>query len=218
MTGQLAAIGAFIVGTIRGGFDQGFAMAKRVVMIQVGAIRRTIARMAGFVQRQANAAGRWLGNAFQSAKNRIVGIIRDVQEAIDRVMGRLQDMINRAQEAADAVPGSDVAGDVASGNFDPDLNPFASGNQDLRLPSLQTGGTVTGSGIARVHEGEYVGTPGMLADAMGGGGGGVNVENMNVTLNGDFDPSNASRRDIEKFADRLVDAIGDKTNRRSGVR
>ena len=99
------------------------------------------------------------------------------------------------------------------------------GGVTFDMPRLQMGGTVARTGVAEVHEGEVVGQPGALLEAAGmgttgGGGGGTSVEvdTIHIELDGDFDPSDVSRRDLDSLADRLVDLIGDKTNRRAGVR
>lgn len=99
------------------------------------------------------------------------------------------------------------------------------GGVTFDMPRLQEGGLIGSTGIAEVHEGEVVGDPGALVEAAGmpatGGGGGddiVNVEEVNIDLSGDFDPAAVGRRDLERLADRITKSIGDKTNRRTGVR
>lgn len=96
----------------------------------------------------------------------------------------------------------------------------------------KAGARIQSDGIMRVHAGEELVPADITRDLQmvdnlmslggdGGGGGGANVtqvENISVELSGDFDPSNVSRRDLDSLADRLVDLIGEKTNRRAGVR
>ena len=101
------------------------------------------------------------------------------------------------------------------------------------FPGAESGGMIETPGIAEVHKGEAV-IPEPLVNAAKGGGVGVpdvdvpergggsptvtNVDNVTIELTGEFDPSNVTRRELNSLADRLVDRIGDKTNRRAGVR
>lgn len=96
-------------------------------------------------------------------------------------------------------------------------------------PFGQSGGRVGETGLAVIHENEQLIDPSTAetlrsADGMrsGGGGGGdvtsVTVENITMEMTGDFDPSNVTRRQLSSLASRLTDVMGDKTNRRAGVR
>jgi hypothetical protein len=98
-------------------------------------------------------------------------------------------------------------------------------------PFGQAGARIQSGGIMRVHEGEELVPADITRDlsmvdnltSMGDGGGGstnnvTQVDNITVELSGEFDPSDVTRRDLDSLADRLVDLIGDKTNRRAGVR
>lgn len=91
---------------------------------------------------------------------------------------------------------------------------------------FQSGGMVPETGPAFLHEGEAV-LPKPLVDAVtsgaggGGDGGGTTIEFGDVILNvdgGAFDPTDLSRRDVDKLADRLVEAMGRKTSNIAGTR
>mgnify|MGYP000173219438 CR=1 FL=1 len=277
--GPLAVVGGFIVGFIRGGFDEAFAKAGQVVDIFFGSFKRTFGRMAAFATRVLNRISAFFGqlktwaiNQLQAIGRFAIGIWSGIQSRASNFVGGIGQFftdiketavseMNNIVDTAEGIPG-DVAsalGDLGSGlgnkfaqlwngiipaqvGLDPvtlptvtiDAGPLGSadiggqtvfGGVSFDMPQLQTGGVVGKTGVAEVHEGEVVGQPGALIEAAGlaaptggGGGGDVTVESIEVSLDGDFDPSDVSRRELERLAERLVDLIGDKTNRRSGVR
>lgn len=72
-TGPLAAIGGFIVGFIRGGFDKGMEMAWQIVKIQVRAIWRTFGRLFNLLEGGWNAFAGWLESLWQGTINWLFG-------------------------------------------------------------------------------------------------------------------------------------------------
>lgn len=293
LTGPLAALGGFIVGFIRGGFDKGMEMAWQIVKIQVRAIWNTFARLwnllksgfSGFVSwlkglfagvvnwllgawrkfttyvgaqlakaqrfvhdlKNAIMAGlrgalqavknpiktvkKFLGNAVNAAKNFFNDVApKPLKDAFNWVVDKVQWLIDKIQElidklqgaadavgnAADAVPGSDIAG--AAGRAAGDAGSWAAGglgdlaSGEVNLPSLDTGGTVERSGVARVHAGEVVGKPGELLKAAGlsmsggdgGGGKTLIIEEQTIEI-GDqtLDISELDRNAIQELADAI---------------
>lgn len=118
-----------------------------------------------------NVAPQPLKDAFNWVVDKVNDLIGLVEDLIDRLQGVADGVAN----AADAVPGSDLAG--AAGRAGGDAVSWAAGglgdaaSGEVNLPSLQSGGTVRDSGIARVHAGEVVGEPGALLEAAGMSGG-----------------------------------------------
>lgn len=166
--------------------------------------------------RGLNDGWNWVEDKLTAGIDFIVGKLEEIVEFLEELPDRIADA---GAAAADAVPGSDIAG--AAGRWaGGGLGDLASG--EVNLPSLQHGGTVEDTGVAQVHEGEFVGTPEVLAAGMGGSGGGggdtVVVENVTLRLTGNFDPTDLSRRELEDLADKVARAIGKKTNTRAGVR
>ena len=189
--GPLAAFGAFIAGTVRGGFSEGFEDARQVVDIFAGAWERQIDRIAG---------------AFESTIDDMLAKW-DLFSSVGSTMFRAG--WNRTVPATVSLPSVSVAG-----------REFGGGT--IRLPQLQTGGMVRETGAAVVHSGEAV-IPEPIVNAAtrggGGGGGDVNVDELRVVINADsFDPSDMSRGDIRKFADRLTRELGKQTTSRAGTR
>jgi hypothetical protein len=215
-----------IQGTIDGvvrGVRNAWQRAKNFVAGLWRGLQSTASNIYGRIEGTIDGVVQGFENAWDSAVEFVMGLFEDIEEAIDQTLGRLADLRDAAADAADAVPGSDVAG--AAGRWaGGGLGDLASG--EVNLPSLQTGGTVLGTGIAQVHEGEVVGEPSALLEAAGmpsgGMGGGstevTQVDSVTVELSGNFDPTDLSRRQLDDLADDLVDRIGEKANRRSGIR
>jgi len=232
--GFLAVLGGFIVGFIEGGFDEAFARAGEVVDIFFGSFERTFNRVAdwfigltkdiaGSFEQTWNSLAAWFGGLtddlvkdFRQFKDDVVGFLIGIGDA---VAGSVRTAFNSTVPSSVDVPSVTIGGGQVAGQ---DIPSTTIGGGYIDLPQLQTGGLVAEGGIARVHEGEAVLPEPIVQSAAssGGGGGGseITVENISIEMSGEFDPSNVSRRDVESFADRIVDAIGDKTNRRSGVR
>jgi hypothetical protein len=201
--GPLAVIGGFIIGFIEGGFDQGFKRAGEVIDIFFGAFKRQIDR-----------ASAWVYSLADDAAAAFAGIA-------DTVAGSVSTAWNSTVPSSVSVPSITIGGGEFMGN---DVPSKTFGGGSINLPQLQTGGMIEQAGIAQVHQGEAV-IPSPIVDAAesggGGGGGGdttVEVSSINIDVSGEFDPSDVSRRDLDSLASRLVDLIGDKTNRRAGVR
>ena len=196
----------------------------------------------GIQSRASNAIGGIVG-FFTDVKsrateemNQLVSDVEDIPGEITDLFGDLgEGMGNKFAQLWNAIIPNQVGLDpVTLPTVTIDAGPLGSadiggqtvfGGVTFDLPQLQAGGVVGRTGVAEVHEGEVVGQPGALIEAAGmgdpsgGGGGDVNVDNITIRIDGgDFDPSDLSRSQIREMADRLVDAIGDKTNRRSGVR
>jgi hypothetical protein len=79
---------------------------------------------------------------------------------------------------------------------------------------LASGGYLQSDGLAMLHEGETVVpadvTQNLLSDPSGGsGGGGVNIENVNIEI-GDqtLDLRDLTRSDIRRLADELAPELG----------
>ncbi len=98
------------------------------------------------------------------------------------------------------IPTPDIGGG-GGGGFDPDINPFRPGNQDI--PGLQSGGRVERGGVARVHRGELVSDPDRLVSELANavsdaGGGGATVDMGRVESKLD---------DVNRNLKRLMDAM-----------
>jgi len=223
--GPLAAFGGFITGFVEGGFDEGFKRAREVIDVFIGSWRRNINRLVSIGE------DGWTGlvSGWNDFKRTIMG-------GIDDVIGRLNSLMNKASEAADAVPGSDIAGDAASG---------AKGLYDRgasALGSLDSGGRIVTDGIAKVHKGEAV-IPRTLVEAAkrgprrmgdmaekrisveggssgsGGGESGPAEQNFDITI-GDqsIDLSSVSRSTLRELASLIDSEIGGSTGNLAGGR
>lgn len=124
--GGLAILGNFIVGTLEGGFDRGFAKAGQTVDVFIGAWRRQWRRAMGFVTDKLAGIDRWLGNISRRISNLTSGPIVGGGGGgfLDGLFGG----------------GGGGGGDIFG--FD--------------IPFLQEGGTVLQTGAAVVHKGETV--------------------------------------------------------------
>lgn len=193
---EVAKAAAFIQGTIEGGFAEGFRRARAVEDKFVSTQRRTFDRMESFITGKINA--------IESTYERVLGGLID---KFEQVQSMASDLPTDPLSAASQVGNAATGGGFGFGGFN-----FGGGSGfNIGLPQLASGGTIAETGAAVVHKGETVVPP--------GGGGDVNVDTITIRIDGgDFDPSDLSRSQIREMAERLVDAIGDKTNRRSGVR
>ena len=215
----LATIGAGIVGFVRGtiegglqeGIDRAVTNIKKTFGIFAGAWQRTKDRIVGII-------GTIVGK-FKSLKNKTTQLFKDLGNAI---VGTVKGAFNTAIPSEISIPevGISLPEKVGGGSV-------AVGGQSIDLPQLQTGGIIEQTGVAVVDRGEAVipepivsGAAGATGGAGGGGSGGssVRVDNMNITINGDFDPSDLSRRDAEDLANRVKDALGKQTFDIQGTR
>lgn len=207
--GPLAAIGGFIVGTLDGGFSEGFARAKEVLGIFFGAWDRSF-------DRAATKLSNW--------KDKVVGYFVDLKNDGKRLIGDLGDSIGTlAKMSFNAVvpdkvtlPSTTLSAPDWAGGYS-----YTLGGQSLDLPQLNSGGMIREAGVAQVHKGEAVIPEPLVNAAKGGSGGGgtsVDVDTIVVNLDGEFDPTEMTRRDLEDLADRLVAMIGKRTNAKAGVR
>lgn len=210
---QLNAIGSFAAG-IWSGIQSGFNNA--------------ISGVAGFFGDLKGDATGAIDEVLSSARDLpgdIAGIFSDLGDGFSGAFADTFNAVIPAQVGLDPVtlPTTTVdAGPLGSAEIG---GQTIFGGVTFDMPRLEMGGTVADTGIAEVHEGEVVGEPGALLEAAGmssspGGGGGttIKVDNITIEMSGEFDPSSVSRRELQSLADRLVDLIGDKTNRRAGVR
>jgi hypothetical protein len=207
--GPLAAFGAFITGTLEGGFSEGFARAREVLNIFFGAWQRNFNRAVGIVTGFKNdvVAG------FNNIKGEAVAIFGDIGDAMGQ---EIRTGFNTLVPGSVDIPSVTLSAPDWAGGMSTTI-----GGGSINLPQLQSGGMVDETGMAVVHKGESV-IPEPLTSAArsseGGGGGGTTVEQITINLSGDFDPSDMGRRDLERLAERIDDAIGKKTNTRAGVR
>ena len=221
--GGFATIGNFVAGYIQDGFDEGLRRARQTLMVFFGAWQRTFARVGNFASGVVNRVANAFRSGFSRVRSFVMGVINRIRSAINSLMGRIEDVRQAAADAADTARDVSPVGGPGGGASDEGAIGWT--GLPVDVPFAQSGGRVGETGAAVIHKDEQI-LPPSTAQTLrsgggmngGNGGNGVNIESMNVTLSGDFDPSKVSRRDVEKFADRLVDAIGDKTNRRSGVR
>lgn len=225
---QFRRLGAFAAGVWNGlkrrareAFDRvvgAITDAKAWFFNQVGKIHSEAKRVFGIIKGIVESPADAMRNAWNRAKNKVVGFLKDLRAWAQKIIGWLEDVIDKAAQAANTArdvspvggPGGGASSEGAVGwtGFPVDV-PFAA-----------SGGTVAETGAAVVHKGETI-VPADASAAMksgGGGGGGVSVDTVQIELSGEFDPSNVRRRELDKLADRLVERIGAKTNRRSGVR
>lgn len=212
--GPLAAFGAFITGTLEGGFDEGFRRAGQVVDIFIGAWQRQFDRAAAVVGDFKSDVVGFFSGLLEDARRlggRIAGTVeRQLAGMGDAAASGARNAFNSAVPDRVNIPSISVAGRTFGGG-------------SINLPQLQVGGMVEGTGIAQVHKGEAV-IPEPLVNAAqsgeggGGGGGGVTIETLEFHMSGEFDPSNATRRDLQELARLLESIMGKDTNRRAGVR
>lgn len=280
--GPLAVFGGFIVGFIRGGFDEAFKVAGQVVDSFLGSWERNIARLqslwdsgtaylgkkwnqfTGYLGEKWNGATGWVRkkwnqttgflskkwdqftgffrNKGQSAVNFVSGswdsFKSKVFGVIDGIIGKLQGLIDTAKKAADAIPGSDIAGDIAGGAGGFASSAMSTGGDIVGgaadFVGLDSGGRILESGVAEVHKGEAViprplveaaergaGRVGNMAQdtvtveaqgqAGGGGGGDTAVENTYDISVGDqsLDLSNLSRSDLRTLARLIGEELGE---------
>jgi len=212
--GPLAAFGAFITGTLEGGFDEGFARARKVLDIFFGAWQRNFDR-----------AGRVVGEFKNDVTGYFSGLLSDARSFGGRIAGTFERQVGGMGDAAVA-----SARNAWNSTIPARLNfPSATiggrtiGGGGIDLPRLQVGGMVEETGVAVVHKGESVIPEPLTSAASGGGGGGGGggstvIERIVVNVTGEFDPTDMSKRDVERLADRIDAAIGKKTNTRAGVR
>jgi sorbitol-specific phosphotransferase system component IIBC len=143
-------------------------------------------------------------------------------------------------EGQGAVEGDnrELSADADTGFIDPRETPGLSQAYDAGQAvgdflGGEQGARIQSEGLMRVHEGEELVPADVTRDlqmvdniqSLGGGGGGgggesnvTQVDQVNVDLSGDFDPSNLSRRQLNRLADDLVDRIGAKANQKAGSR
>lgn len=211
--GPLAAFGAFITGTLEGGFDEGFARAREVLNIFAGAWQRNFDRAARIVGEFKNDVVGYFSGLLSDARtfgSRIAGTFsRQISGMGDAAAQSARNAWNSTVPGRINFPSATIAGNTIGGG-------------GIDIPRLQVGGMVDETGIAVVHEGESV-IPEPLTSAARGGGGGDGggstvIERIVVNISGDFDPTNMSKRDVERLADRIDAAIGKNTNTRAGVR
>jgi hypothetical protein len=209
--GALRGVGDF-VGDIWHGIE-------RMVGDVWDGIRKTVRGAISGVQRTIQSKTEQiigdLRRGFRNLKHDVIGFFEDIGAS---VVGSVRTAFNSTIPGSVAVPSVTIGGGTFAGQ---DLPSTTIGGGTIDLPQLQSGGIVETPGIAEVHKGEAV-IPAPLADraaASGGGGGAtVQVDRVQVELSGDFDPSNVDRRTLDDLADRLVDRIGAKANRKSGIR
>jgi hypothetical protein len=190
-TGSLATIGAFITGTIAGGFDEGFARAMRVSQTFRGAYNRTMGRVEDFTDRT------------------VAYVISRFDQLGDAVVGTVTQAWNSNIPARISFPAATIAGQTIGGGGISIPRLQTGGMVD------ETGLAVVHEGESVIPE------PITSAAEGGGGGGGGDstvIERIVVNVSGDFDPSDMSKRDVESLADRIDAAIGKNTNTRAGVR
>lgn len=241
IAGPLAVLGGFIIGTFEGGFSEGFARAREVTGVFVGAWGRQIGR----VRDTADDAWVYIGNGVGNLKDRTVGYFGDIATRGRRSWRRLTDgarnMTSRITGFFGEIRSAATFG-VRSG-FNAVVPPRVNipsvtlrapdwaggmrhriGGGSIPLPRLQVGGMVEDTGAAVVHRGEAV-IPRPIVEAAqrgtsGGGGDSItNVERLAVYIEGgDFDPADMTRREIEDFAERIADALGKKTSTVAGTR
>lgn len=217
--GPLAAFGAFISGTVEGGFDEGFRRAREVVDIFLGAWDRQIGRVVSIGEDALTS----LQEGWTSFKNWIFGIV-------DGIVDKILAIPDAAAEAADAIPGSDLAGEagrqaggVLSGAAETGGD-IVGGGADLL--GLQTGGIIAEGGVAEVHRGEAVIPRTIVEAARGGdrgparrGGGGEGDTEVTYDIDiGDqtLDLSKLDRSTLRELSAMLNDELGNTTGNLTG--
>jgi len=208
--GPLAAFGAFITGTLEGGFDEGFRRAREVLNIFVGVWERSFDR-----------AGRVIGDLRSRVTTEFGNIKSDVQGFVGDIGDTAGDIVKAGFNAAVPsnvnIPSVTLSAPDWAGGMSKTI-----GGGSINLPQLQVGGMVEQTGAAVVHKGESVIPEPLVNAAQGGGGGGggdtTQIGTIEVHISGEFDPSNLSRRDLDRLASKIDDAIGKRTNTRAGVR
>lgn len=209
--GPLAALGGFIIGTFEGGFSEGVARAQEVVDIFVGSWQRQIDRVVGI----ADDAWSRIRTGASDLRDRVESIFGDIGGAIE---GKVRSGFNAAVPSSVDIPSVTLSAPDWAGGMSTTI-----GGQSLDLPQLDVGGRIQEDGAAVVHKGEAVIPEPIVsaaerAEGGGGGGGGGVIENLTIELNGEFDPTNVTRRDLEELARKVDDVLGGRTNRRAGTR
>lgn len=219
--GPLAVFGGFISGFVEGGFDEGFRRARQVVDVFIGAWDRQIGRIVSVAEDGWNM----LKQGWTDFKSWVFGIVDGI---VDKIMA----IPDAAAEAADSIPGSDLAGEAGrqAGGF---VSSAADTGGDVvsgigNAVGLDSGGTIQSDGIARVHKGEAVipepivsaarkqeGSRGTPVSA----GGGDEETTYNIEI-GDqtLDLSNVSRSTLRELAAMIDSEIGSSTGNLAGGR
>jgi phage-related protein len=102
LTGPLAALGGFIVGFIRGGFDKGMEMAWQIVKIQVRAIWNTFARLWNLLKSGFSGFVSWLKGLFAGVVNWLLGAWRKFTTYIGEQLSKAQRFVHDLKNAIQA--------------------------------------------------------------------------------------------------------------------
>lgn len=213
VAGPLAAFGGFILGTIRGGFSEGFATARQVVDNFVGAWERNLGRawdvISGFFGD--------IRSGFSDLLSDARGFAADVGDALS---GKIKSGFNAVVPDSVSLPSTTLSAPSWAGGMSATI-----GGGSLNLPQLDVGGRIRESGVAEVHKGEAV-IPEPLVDAAesggsggGGSGGTTTVENNYSIEIGDqsLDLSDVDRGTLRMLADLIGDELGENTGNITGA-
>lgn len=220
--GPLAVFGGFIAGFVEGGFDEGFRRARQVIDVFIGAWDRQLGRIVSVAEDGWNA----LRQGWTDFKNWIFGIVDGI---VDKIMA----IPDAAAEAADSIPGSDIAGEAGrqAGGLVGDAAGAVgdAGSAIGDAVGLDSGGMIQDEGIARVHKGEAVIPEPIVSAAKGREGsaprsappaaGGPPEQNFDIEI-GDqsLDLSRVDRSTLRELAAMIDSEIGSSTGNLAGGR
>ena len=195
--GGLAVIGGFINGFIEGymkgglvaGIEEGFARAKQVLDVFVGAWERNLQRLWDFATGLFDGLGDALANGFRGAFNTVV------PDSLD-------------------IPSITIGGGSVAGQ---DIPSTTIGGGSMDLPQLASGGMIEETGLFVGHAGERVLNPAETSKTgeaggsapVDGSGGGVTIETVEVEI-GDqtLDLSSLTTLEIEELAEAIARETG----------
>lgn len=194
--GPLAVLGGFISGFLDDIFKQSLPKS----------FEQGIGRAKQVGETFVGAWERQIGRA-ETAWTDFTGFLETkFDEGIGWVLGKIDNLERRVDSLTSSIPGTADPGTGAASE-----GAIGVGGFPFDVPFLQGGGRILEGGIARVHKGETV--------VPAGGGGGVTIEDISVTIEaGDFDPSDMSRHNAESLAEEIAELVGRETSRRAGVR
>lgn len=182
-TGPWAVIGAFIVGTIEGGFQQGFARAEQVMRSFVGAADRFL----GPIDDTVIDITRGLRNLGEGGWNIAIKFVDDPLGTTEDILGSLRNIAENRWNTVLEITQQLVPGGIQSAVGD--ARNFADPTRGWKFTGFQSGGIVTertAAIIGEAGEDEAVAPlsdlSSMIRSAVRAEGGGGDTKIINVTL------------------------------------
>lgn len=214
----ISQIAGFFIGGITGireRFTGAFDTVDERFNAFTDGLQERVEAIPGDIRSGLNRVERVFTGTWESIRDSVTGFIGDIGDAST---DKVRSGFNAAVPDSVSIPSVTLSAPDWAGGMSTTI-----GGQSLDLPQLNVGGRIEESGAAVVHEGEAVIPEPIVSAAESAdgdaSGDGVTVEDMTLVINADsFDPTDLSRRDIQKLADRLTKAMGRKTSNRAGTR